>query len=166
MSALGFILLAVIVFMLGWQLIGVTDAKTTSIIAGTAALLMGASVVFQGATVFGASSTAPIGALLLLWAIYGALIAAMGIYNTGGRALGLYALLLSLAMLAFAGWFFTNGLTAGVLVTLVVAVPFFLQFIEEIVPVKAMRGLVGYTMLIAGVIAAFSGLAVFMNVLA
>jgi hypothetical protein len=166
MSALGFILLAVIVFMLGWQLIGVTDAKTTSIIAGTAALLMGASVVFQGATVFGATSTAPIGALLLLWAIYGALIAAMGIYNAGGRALGLYALLLSLAMLAFAGWFFTNGLTAGVLVTLVVAVPFFLQFIEEIVPVKAMRGLVGYTMLIAGVISAFSGLAVFMHLLA
>jgi hypothetical protein len=166
MSALGFILLAVIVFMLGWQLIGVTDAKTTSIIAGTAALLMGASVVFQGATVFGASSTAPIGALLLLWAIYGALIAAMGIYNAGGRALGLYALLLSLAMLAFAGWFFTNGLTAGVLVTLVVAVPFFLQFIEEIVPVKAMRGLVGYTMLIAGVISAFSGLAIFMHLLA
>jgi hypothetical protein len=166
MSALGFILLAVIVFMLGWQLIGVTDAKTTSIIAGTAALLMGASVVFQGATVFGATSTAPIGALLLLWAIYGALIAAMGIYNAGGRALGLYALLLSLAMLAFAGWFFTNGLTAGVLVTLVVAVPFFLQFIEEIVPVKAMRGLVGYTMLIAGVVSAFSGLAVFMHLLA
>lgn len=166
MSALGYILLAVIVFMLGWQLIGVTDAKTTSIIAGTAALLMGASVVFQGATVFGASSTAPIGALLLLWAIYGALIAAMGIYNAGGRALGLYALLLSLAMLAFASWFFTNGLTAGVLVTLVVAVPFFLQFIQEIVPVKAMRGLVGYTMLIAGVISALSGLAVFMHLLA
>ena len=166
MSALGFILLAVIVFMLGWQLIGVTDAKTTSIIAGTAALLMGASVVFQGATVFGATSTAPIGALLLLWAIYGALIAAMGIYNVGGRALGLYALLLSLAMLAFAGWFFTNGLTAGVLVTLVVAVPFFLQFIEEIVPVKAMRGLVGYAMLIAGAVSAFSGLAIFMHLLA
>ena len=166
MSALGFILIAVIVFMLGWQLIGVTDAKTTGIIAGAAALLMGASVVFQGATVFGSNSTAPIGALLLLWAIYGALIAAMGAFNVGGRALGLYALLLSLAMLAFAAWFFANGLTAGVLVTLVVAVPFFLQFIEEIVPVKAMRGLVGFTMLIAGVVAALSGLAVFMQVLA
>lgn len=166
MSALGFILIAVIVFMLGWQLIGVTDAKTTGIIAGAAALLMGASVVFQGATVFGSTSTAPIGALLLLWAIYGALIAAMGAFNVGGRALGLYALLLSLAMLAFAAWFFANGLTAGVLVTLVVAVPFFLQFIEEIVPVKAMRGLVGFTMLIAGVVAALSGLAVFMQVLA
>ena len=65
MSALGFLLLAVIIFMFGWNQIGATDGKTTGLISGAAALLMGAAVVFQGATVFGASATAPIGALIL-----------------------------------------------------------------------------------------------------
>lgn len=165
MSALGFLLIAVIVFMFGWYLIGVTDAKTTSVITGTAALLMGAAVVFQGATIFGAAATAPIGALLLLWAIYGVLLAAIGFSNVGGRGLALYALLLSLAMLAFSVWFFTNGLVAGTIVTLAVAIPFFLQFIEEIVPVRALAGLVGFLMLIAGVVSAAAGLAVYLGVI-
>jgi hypothetical protein len=166
MFALGFILLAVIVFMFGWYMVGVSDPKTTSIITGTTALLMGAAVVFQGGTIFGASATAPIGALLLLWAIYGALIAGIGWMNTGGRALALYALLLSMAMVVFAFWFFTNGLPAGVIVTLVVAVPFFLQFVEEIVPVHALRGLVGFLMLIAGVVSVAAGLGVYLGLLA
>jgi hypothetical protein len=165
MAALGYLLIAVIVFMFGWYLIGVTDAKTTGVITGAAALLMGASVVFQGATVFGAAATAPIGALLLLWAIYGALVSGVGLLGTGGRAVALYALLLSLAMLAFAAWFFTHALLAGTIVTIAVAIPFFLQFIEEIVPIRGMAGLVGFLMLIAGVISAGAGLAVYMNVL-
>ncbi len=40
MSALGFILLAVIIWLFGWNLIGVTDNRTTSIVTGAAALLM------------------------------------------------------------------------------------------------------------------------------
>jgi hypothetical protein len=165
MAALGYLLIAVIVFMFGWYLIGVTDAKTTGVITGAAALLMGAAVVFQGATIFGAPATAPIGALLLLWAIYGMLVSGVGLLGTGGRAVALYALLLSLAMLAFAFWFFTHALLAGTIVTIVVAIPFFLQFIEEIVPIRAMSGLVGFLMLIAGVVSAAAGLAVYMNLL-
>jgi hypothetical protein len=165
MSALGFILIAVIVFMLGWRLIGVTDARTTSLITGAVSLLMGAAVVFQGATVFGASTTAPIGALLLLWAVYGALVAGMGFSNVGGRALALYALFLSLAMIAFAAWFLLHGLAAGVIVTVVVAIAFFLQFVNEIVPVRSMTGFVGFVMLLAGLISGITGLAVYLGVL-
>ena len=165
MAALGYLLIAVIVFMFGWYLIGVTDAKTTGVITGAAALLMGASVVFQGATVFGAAATAPIGALLLLWAIYGALVSGVGLLGTGGRAVARYALLRALAMLACAAWFFTHALLAGTSVTIAVAIPVFLQFIEEIVPIRAMAGLVGFLMLIAGVVSAGAGLAVYMNVL-
>jgi hypothetical protein len=167
MAALGFLLLAVIIFLFGWNKVGVADAKTTSVIAGAAALLMGASVVFQGATIFGTASTAPIGALLLLWAIYGALVAGLGFWDvSGGRALGLYALLLSLAMIAFAVWFGANGSIAGVIVTLAVAIPFFLQFIEYIVPIRQLAGLVGFLLLIAGVISGASGIAVYLHMLA
>jgi hypothetical protein len=69
-------------------------------------------------------------------------------------------------MVAFAFWFGAHGLAAGVIVTLVVAVPFFLQFIEEIVPVRAMRGLVGFLMLIAGVISLAAGWGVYMGLIA
>ncbi len=166
MAALGFLLIAVIVFMFGWYLIGVTDSRTTGVITGAAALLMGASVVFQGATVFGSASTAPIGALLLLWAIYGVLVGAVGIFGTGGRAVALYALLLSLAMIAFAVWFGAHGILAGTIVTLAVAIPFFLQFVEDIVPIPALSGLVGFLMLIAGVVSGAAGLGVYLNLLA
>jgi hypothetical protein len=166
MAALGFILIAVIIFMFGWNQIGATDPKTTSVISGAAAVLMAAAVVFQGATIFGTSATAPIGALLLLWAIYGGLIAAMGLSDTGGRALGLYSLFLAVAMVAFAAWFASQGLTAGVLVTLVTAVPFFLQFFEYTVPYRAITVFTGYLLLLAGIISAVSGLAVYMHVLA
>jgi hypothetical protein len=165
MSALGYLLIAVIVFMFGWNQIGTTDAKTTSIITGTAALLMGAAVVFQGATVFGSSATAPIGALLLLWAIYGALIAAAGFTNAGGRALGLYALFLALAMIAFAGYFVAHGVISGVIVTLAVAVPFLLQFFEYIVPYRSLTVLTGWLLLIAGIVSFAAGIGVYMNLL-
>ncbi len=168
MAALGFILIAVIVFMFGWSLIGVTDRRTTGVIAGAAAILLGLAVVFQGGTIFASAATAPIGALLLLWAVYGLLVAGLGLTmtETGGRAVALYALFLSIAMVAFAFWFFTHGLLAGIIVTLSVAVAFFLEFIEEIVPIRPMAGLVGFVMLIAGIISALSGLAVYMNIIA
>lgn len=165
MAALGFILIAVIVFMFGWNQIGATDGKTTGVIAGAAALLMAAAVVFQGATVFGATALAPVGALLLLWAIYGVLVAGLGLAGTGGRALGLYDLFLSVAMLAFALWFLTNGIFAGVVVTIAVAIPFFLQFIEYVVPIKALAGLTGYLLLIAGVISFAAGIGLYMNLI-
>ncbi len=166
MAALGYILIAVIVFMFGWSLIGVTDRRTTALIAGAAAILLGLAVVFQGGAVFANAATAPIGALLLLWAVYGLLVAGIGLTETGGRAVALYALFLSIAMLAFAGWFAVHALVAGVIVTLSVAVAFFLQFVEEIVPIRPMAGLVGFVMLIAGVISGAAGIAVYMNLLA
>ena len=165
MSALGYILIAVIIFMFGWRLIGVVDAKTTGVITGAASLLMGAAVVFQGATVFGSNTLAPIGALLLLWAIYGALVSVTGFTNTGGRGLALYALFMALAMIAFAAWFATHALVGGVIVTIAVAIPFFLQFIEEIVPVRQLAGVVGFLMLVSGVLSAAVGLGVYLNIL-
>jgi hypothetical protein len=166
MAALGFLLIAVIVFMFGWNQIGATDGRTTSVIAGSAAVLMAAAVVFQGATVFGTSALAPVGALLLLWAIYGALVAGIGISNTGGRALGLYALFLALAMIAFAVWFFTQGIIAGVFVTLAVAVPFFLQFFEYIAPYRALSVFTGYLLLIAGIISFAASLGMYLGFIA
>ena len=166
MAALGFILIAVIVFMFGWNQIGATDPKTTSVISGAAALLMAAAVVFQGATVFGTTALAPIGALILLWAIYGALVAGVGLANTGGRALGLYALFLAIAMVGFAVWFFSQGLMAGVFVTIAVAVPFFLQFFEYVAPYRAIAVFTGYLLLIAGIISFAAGLGMYLNLLA
>ncbi len=166
MEALGFILIAVIIFMFGWNQIGVTDPKTTSIISGAAALLMAAAVVFQGATVFGTSTTAPVGALLLLWAIYGALIAGLGISDTGGRALGLYSLFLAIAMLTFAVWFGSHGSVAGVIVTGSVSVPFLLQFFEYIVPYRTLKVFTGWLLLIAGIASFASGVAVYLGALA
>jgi hypothetical protein len=166
MAALGFILIAVIVFMFGWNKIGATDSRTTAVIAGAAALLMAAAVVFQGATVFGTAATAPIGALLLLWAIYGALVAGLGWADTGGRALALYALFLAVAMIAFAVWFLSHGLLSGVIVTIAVAIPFFLQFFEYIGPYRSIAVFTGYLLLIAGVVSLASGIGVYMNLLA
>lgn len=165
MAALGFILIAVIIFMLGWNLIGVTDRRTTAVIAGAAAILMGLAVVFQGGAIFSNAATAPIAALLLLWAVYGLLVAGIGLTETGGRAVALFALFLSVAMVAFAVWFFAHALVAGVIVTVVVAIAFFLQFIAEIVPIRPMLGLVGFVMLIAGIISLASGIAVYLNVI-
>jgi hypothetical protein len=108
---------------------------------------------------------APIGALLLLWAIYGALVAGFGLVGTGGRALGLYDLFLSVAMVAFAVWFLSQGILAGVIVTVAVAIPFFLQFIQFVAPVRALSSLTGYLMLIAAVISFAAGLGMYMNLL-
>jgi hypothetical protein len=165
MAALGFILIAVIIFMFGWNQIGATDGKTTGVIAGAASLLMAAAVVFQGATVFGTADLAPVGALLLLWAIYGAIVAGLGIAGIGGRALGLYDLFLSVAMVAFAAWFLSAGIFTGVVVTIAVAIPFFLQFIEYVVPVRGLQGLTGFLLLAAAVISFVAGIGMYMNLL-
>ena len=165
MDAIGFVLIAVIVFMTGWNLMGTTDIKTTAVITGAAAFLMGALVVFQGATVFSSAVTAPIGTLLLLWAIYGALVAATGFSETGGRALGLYSLFLSVAMAVFAIYFAAHAIPAGIIVTAAVGISFFLQFLAYVIPSRGLQRVTGWFLLVSGIVSAFAGFGLYIGLM-
>ena len=167
MAALGFILIGATMLAYGWWQIGVADSRTTGVIAAAAGVFLGAAALFEPAATFGTSTVAPIGALILLWGIYALLVAGTGLWDVGGRALGLYSIFLALAMVVYLIYFASiAGSLAGAVVSAVLIVPFLLLFFQNVPPYPQLRTLTGYSFLVSGLIAAVAGFAVYLGLLA
>lgn len=166
MAALGFILIGAAMVAYGWWQIGVADGRTTGVIAGAAGVFLAAAALFEPAATFGTSSVAPIGALILLWGIYALVVAGTGLWDVGGRALGLYSLFLALAMVAYLIYFVSvAGSIAGAAVSAILVIPFLLLFFQNVPPYPQLRALTGYSFLVSGLIAALTGFAVYLGIL-
>lgn len=167
MTALAFILIGAALFIYGWWLVGVTDERTTGLIVGALGVFLAAAALFQPATLFGSADVAPIGALILLWSIYALLVAGTGLWDVGGRALGLYSIFVALAMVVYLIYFVGVSFSiAGAVVSAILIVPFLLLFFQEVPPYPQLRTLTGWSFLISGVVTALTGFGVYLGFLA
>jgi hypothetical protein len=159
-----------------WYFLGLyTNPRTLGIISGTVAITLVGLVAFGpesfNPVVVGSASA--LGAFVLLWAIYAALVAAVALWGFDERTLGFYALFLWVVSLLFVGYYFMGGTllasggTAGVqsaimgIATLLLTVVAALVFFYLGPPFARMRQAAGWFELILSImIAMLGGLAV------
>lgn len=159
MEALTYILLGAAMVAYGWYRVGVTEARTTGVVTGAAALILAGVAIFNPA---GSAPPVPIWALTGLSAIFGGLVALGALWEVSEeRTLGLYSLFFALAALLIAGAAAATGvsiLAAGVGVIL--AVTFGLLFLSGILPAhRSFHSFTGWVTLIAGAVVTVIGFA-------
>ena len=157
MFALGAILLGAVMVAYGWHLAGFAESKTTGMIAGTAAIGL------VGEAIWG-STEVELSTLFLLWGIYAALAAAMGLWEFETRAVGFYALFLAIASLLYLILFLGSSVS-GLLVSFIVAVCFALLFFQLTPPFPVLQRITAYFFLVGGALVTLSGFGIFLHFL-
>lgn len=147
-----------------WYFLGLyNNPRTLGIISGTVALTLGGLVVFGGA-----SANPAISGLILVWAVYSAIVASVALWGFDERTLGFYALFLSLISLLYVAYYFLGGDvlgsgTAGVessvmgIASLLLTVIAALVFFYLGAPFARMRQSTGWFELVLSVIIAVLG---------
>jgi hypothetical protein len=92
MEALAGIILGAVVFMHAWQLFGLSAPRTTGTVGALGAVALVALAVWQPVPALTAATLEAIATSLFVWAIYAALVGAIGLWAFEDRGLGLYSL--------------------------------------------------------------------------
>jgi len=176
MESLFLLLVAAVLFTHAWYLLGLySDHRTMGLIAGALALglLLPAAAGGTSNQLLINPTTAPVVAamkgFILLWAVYAAALGARGLWGFEERALGFHALLLWIVSLGMAGlpWVFTEAEVsndAAVVMStssLVLAILSAMVFFHLAVPVRRIRGVTGWFLLVGSIGVGLLGLAVF-----
>ncbi len=131
MEAVAALILGLVVFMHAWQLFGLSESKTTGIVgaAGTLilALLIGWKPPLPMLTKVAAEALAT---SMVVWAIYAALVAGVGLWNFDPRGLGFYSAYAAVTMIVqiiycIVAQFTLTGLICGIVQTIAFALLFF-----------------------------------------
>ncbi|MQF69103.1 hypothetical protein FIM12_02030 [SAR202 cluster bacterium AD-804-J14_MRT_500m] len=146
-----------------WYFLGLyNNPRTLGVISATVALALGGLVVFGGETTHTAIS-----GLILVWAVYAAIVAAVALWGFDERTLGFYALFLSLISLLYVAYYFLGSVVEGgvagvesyvmgiaaLLLTVIAALVFFYLG----APFARMRQSIGWFELVLSVIIAVLG---------
>ena len=157
-----------------WHLMGhySNDRALGVVGAGVAIALLGLVMTWQGSVII-KGSEAPLAALILAWAVYGALLAAVGIWGFDQRTLGHYGLFLALVSVIFVVYYFlgdailldsteesptkfpgqgisTISYIMGAYAAILAAVGGLL-FLHLAIPMRSIQGLVGRLFLVGAV---------------
>lgn len=166
MEALGLIGLGIVMYMHAWNLLRITEAKTTGIIAAVVGVSMVGLVLFKPVAMASKVDPAVMTGALLGIAIYALALAAIGLWDFDTRALGMYSLFFAVAALLYVLYHLniTRNIYLGV-ADLVVAIPFGLLFFHLAPPFRRLQQLSGWFFLVAAVILGLLGLGHFLNII-
>ena len=90
-----------------WHLLGFyTNPRALGVVGGSVALILLGVVLLGRDTVLIPGTEGPLSALILGWALYGALLAAVGLWGFDNRTLGFFSAFLGLISLLFVGYYF------------------------------------------------------------
>ena len=90
-----------------WHMLGFYDnARTLGLVSAAVAVALLGLVIFGGDIVVNQGSEGPLTAFILVWAIYAALLAAIGLWGFDDRTLGFYSLFLAVVSLVFVAYYF------------------------------------------------------------
>jgi hypothetical protein len=90
-EALAGIILGAVVFMHAWQLFGLSAPRTTGAVGALGAVALVALAVWQPVPTLTAATREALATSLFAWAIYAALVGAIGLWEFEDRGLGLYS---------------------------------------------------------------------------
>ncbi len=176
MVGLFLILLAALLFAQSWYFLGLySDPRTFGLIV--AALAVGIAVSVGGTfepiilSKDAALLTLAFRGFVILWAVYGAAVAAHGLFGFEERAIGFHSLFLWAASMAYIAlpWMVNTNEVSGqaaiilsgsaVVVSLLSAMVFF----HLAIPFRELRTVAGWFLLVGAVVVSILGLAVFFD---
>ncbi|MBC7234489.1 MAG: hypothetical protein H5T69_01515, partial [Chloroflexi bacterium] len=99
MEAVAALVLGVVVFMQAWQLFGLSESKTTGIVGAAGAIALTALVGWKPLPLLTKVAPGALAASMLIWAIYAALVAAVGLWGFDPKGLGLYSIYAAVVMI-------------------------------------------------------------------
>ena len=176
MVGLFLVLIAALLFAQAWYFLGLySDSRTFGLLAAALALGIAATaggtfepiIISQKATFL----VSGLRAFVILWAVYGAAVAAHGLWGFEERPIGFHALFLWGISMAFVAlpWFVDTDIVSGeaaVVVSvsaLVMSLLSAMVFFHLAIPFRELRSVAGWFLLVGSVIIAIMGLAVFFN---
>jgi hypothetical protein len=166
MEAVASLALGVVVFMQAWQFFGLSESKTTGIVGAAGAIALVALVAFKPLPMLTGVSAAAFSASALIWAVYAALVAAVGLWGFAPRGLGLYSAYAAVVMIGqiiycIAAQFTLVGLLCGI----VQLVAFTILFFYLAIPFHVLKKATAWVLVVAGPIHGILGALVLMGVL-
>lgn len=141
-------------FMQAWQYFGLSQPKTTGIVGAAGALALASLVAWKPLELVakeGKYDVEGLAATTLLWAIYAALVAAVGLWDFDPRGLGLYAIFPAVLAAGGAIASAVTGPALWVACPAITAVAFGMVFFYLGVPFKGLRLATAWVLVVAGV---------------
>jgi len=179
MVGLFLILLAALLFAQAWHFLGLySDARTFGLLVAALSLGIAATVggTFDPVILNGEAILLIISfrAFVILWAVYGAAVAAHGLWGFEERAIGFHALFLWGVSMVFVAlpWFVDTDLISGEAAAvlsvsaLVLSILSAMVFFHLAIPFRELRTVAGWFLLVGAVIISILGLAVFFGLVA
>ena len=155
MDALAVVLFALVLFSHSWNLLGKTDLKLPSIIAGTVSIILILLVVFKPLNLMTGASPVSIALCLMLFTLYTVSLAAIGLWGFDPRLLGYYSALHAFGRILLAVSFLSIGGMIGIAASftqVILVVLFILLAIHLIITTHPLQKLTGWFFLIGSVI--------------
>ena len=178
MIALFLILLGALLFAQAWYLLGLySDPRTMGLIV--AALALGVAATVGGSfdpVILSKDAALPLAAFrgfVVLWAVYGAAVAAHGLWGFEERAIGFHALFLwatSMVYVALPWMFDESVISNGTAIVLsgsatILSLLSAMVFFHLAIPFRELRNVAGWFLLIGSVLIGILGFAVVLDVI-
>ena len=182
MEGIGLALIGAALFSHSWHILGLfSDGRTVGTLMAAIGLTLLISLTFEPQIVgsLGRNPIEQLGeinvtkGLIVLWAIYAAIVAAQGIWDLEERALGFFSIALvggSVVFLLFFLQLMLTGAEASVIIPFVLAgglmsLVGLLLFFYMAIPFPALRQATGWLMLVGSIVVAVIGLAMITTVI-
>lgn len=165
MEAVAVIVLGGVLFMHAWQLFGLSHPKTTGLVGAVGAIALASLVVWKPLAMLSEAKLEAEATSVLVWAIYAALVAAVGLWDFDSRGLGLYSIYAAVVMIGqiiycAATTYIAAGLISGILLTVAFGVLFFYLAI----PIGRLKLVTSWVLVVVGVLLGLLGAMVLMKV--
>jgi len=167
MEVVAALALGVIVFMQAWQLFGLSESKTTGIVGAAGAITLVALVALQPLPMLTGVPAAALSASTLIWAVYAALVAAVGLWGFDPRGLGLYSAYAAVVMIGQIVYCIATTFTlVGIICGIVQLVAFAMLFFYLAIPFNGLKKATAWVLVVVGPIHGVLAAMMLMGVLA
>ena len=165
MEAVAAMVLGAVLFMHAWQLFGLSQPKTTGIVGAAGAIVFASLLAWQPIAMVTKVGAAPFSTSVVVWAIYAALVAAVGLWGFDARGLGLYSIFGAVVMVGQMVYCTaTVYVLVGLICGLIQAVAFAILFSYLAIPLARLRLPTAWVLLVVGVVHALLGAVILLKV--
>ena len=153
MEALAAVTLGIVLFMHAWQLFGLSHLKTTGMVGAIGAIILTSLVAWQPVAGITGVGPAALSTSIVIWAIYAALVAAVGLWGFDARGLGLFSIFGVAMMVGQIIYCATTVYTlTGIICGIIQAVAFAFLFCYLAIPMEGLRRGTAWVLIVVGVI--------------
>ncbi len=151
MAVVAGLILGVVMFMHAWQLFGFSAPKTTGLIGAAGATLLALLLALKPLPLLTPASASALSAAVVVWAIYAALVAGVGLWDFDARGLGFYSAFGAVVMIVQMIYSIVSAFSlAGLICGVVQFIAFAMLFFYLAIPFTVLRKATAWVLVIAG----------------